>query len=143
RDVQQGFDTGGDDERRRSSELTEVGRDVRTFSEAAVDAADPAGSEYANARRRRRREVSANRGCAEDPLRHAHGEIPRACLASRVAGLAEAFELGGREADPDESIQDADRRGNGAGNAHPSLGPERDLESLPRGKTVRDEGRLE
>jgi hypothetical protein len=80
---------------------------------------------------------------AEQPLRHAEAELPRTRFAGVVAGRRETVELCFDETDADDAVDDADRRRDGASGAHALLRLERDLDSLPGGEPVRDEGRLE
>ncbi len=118
----------------------EVGRDVRRRREAAVHAAEAACPHEADADRCSDRQRAADGRRAERPLNGARSEIARAELA-RLG--CEALELDGGEPDDDAPVEDADRRGRGAGRAHRCLARETHLDSRRRGKPVRDEGRLE
>ena len=103
----------------------------------ATEAACP---HEADAHRCSDRQRAADGRRAERPLNGARSEIARAELA-RLG--CEALELDGGEPDDDAPVEDADRRGRGAGRAHRCLARETHLHSRRRGKPVRDEGRLE
>src|SRR5439155_2816126 len=130
----------GDDERGSPRELREIGRDVRRIREAAMDAADAAGGEHADAGRARRRERAADRGGAGGSLDGRRREVPRPGLA-RLG--AEPGELLSRQPDPNLAVEDSDRRRDGACRAHLPLRLEPDLDALAGREAVRDERRLE
>ena len=107
RHVEQRLDPRRDDDGACSGELAEVGGDVRWVRKAAMHATETAGSHDANPDGAADRERPADRGRTDRTLRHARGEIPRACLARR---RVEAFELVTGQPDADLPVEDADRR---------------------------------
>ena len=64
-------------------------------------------------------------------------------LRADAPAVGETLELRAAEADPDGAIDDADRGRGGTGGAHPLLGRDGHLESLPIGETMRDKRRLQ
>ena len=138
--VQDGLHARGDDQRLGSDQLAEVGRDVRRSGEAAVDAAEAARAHETDPDDPARRERAADRRRADDALGNRRREVARTHLA-RLGG--EAAELVLRQADAQQPVQNADRRGHGACRAHPPLALETDRDTLAGREAVRDERRLE
>ena len=90
-------------------ELDQVGGDVGALGEAAVDAADPAGSHEADPGEPADGERAADGGRADRALRGAGGEVARPGLARVRARLAEPLELPAVEPDDDRAVEHADR----------------------------------
>ena len=105
-----------------------------------MNAAQPAGAHEADADRRGSGERAADCRRADRALHGADGEVAGAELA-RVG--REPLELGSLEADPDLSVEHADRGRNGAGRANGSLAREARLDAVRRREAVGDERRLE
>src|SRR5204862_7742608 len=105
RAVEERFRARRDDECGSPRELREIGRDVRRIREAAMDAADAAGGEDADAGRARRRERARDRGGAEGPLDGRGREVARPDLARL---RAEPGELLSRQPYPNLAVEDSD-----------------------------------
>src|SRR6266576_4297029 len=142
-DVEQRLGPGADDERRRTGELGQVGRDVWPLGEAAVDAADPAGPEEADSCETADGERAADGRRPESSLRRAGSEIPRAGLAGGRAGLAEAHQLARAKADGDYAVEHPDRRRNRPAGANRRLRREPHLHPHPGWETMGDQGSFE
>ena len=138
--VQKRLDAGGHDQRGRASESRDVSGHVRRGRVPAVHAADASRPEKADADERRDRERTADRRRSRFASDRTHREVARARLP-RVR--CEANELVRREADPDLSVEDADRRRRRARRTHRLVALEPDLDADRRREPVRDERRLE
>ena len=140
RDVEQRLDAGRDDERRRSRELGEIGRDVGRMGEAAMDAADAAGRENPDPGGSRNRKRAADGRGADGALNRSRREVARPGLPRL---RPEASQLLRSQPDAHLSVEDADRRRNRTRLAHLPLGLETDLDAFAGREAVRHERRLE
>ncbi len=139
-DVEERLDSRRDDHAGDPGAGTEVGRDVGRGREAAMNAAEPACSQEADADGVGDRQRAAHRRRADRALHGARSEVARPQLA-RVRG--EPLELLGSQPDDDAAVEDADRRRGRSRVAHRGFAREAHLDARGRGEPVRDERRLE
>src|SRR6185437_2602953 len=140
RDVEQRLDPGRDDERLRASQLAEIRGHVRRMRKAAVHAAEPARAHEPDACSAAHRECPADRRRADRTLHDARRKIARSDLAR---ACVEPRQLVLVEPDPDLTVEHADRRGDGARLAHPTLRLETDGAAFSCREAVCNQRRLE
>ena len=124
----------------RAHELTEIGGDVGRRREAAVHAAETAGSHEADPDRTAGGQRAADGGRPDGALDDRRRDVARADLAGVGA---EALELGLVEADAEHPVEDAHGGGHGTSLAHATLALEAHRDPLAGREAVGDERRLE
>ncbi len=139
RHVEQRLRSRRDHRHRRAGELGEVGGDVEARLRPAVDAADTAGGEDADAGEVGRDHGGGDGGGAGAAGLDGIGEVGGGKL-QRLAGLAPASPGGAVEADADPAVDHRDRRRHRTGGAHLGLDGERGVEIVRPRHAVADDG---
>ena len=123
---------------RQLAEDPEVGRFVERGAGVAVDAADTAGGEHADAGSRGEQRRGGDGRAAGRSLRHRHRQVSGAELQGTV-GAGQTLELVRLEADMGDSVEHRDRRGHRAAVRDCPLELERGREVLGARQAVRDD----